>query len=358
MHDTDRILAELEALDEAEQGGSIPGGREGDLENFENLADFEFQPEGDFESSQRGMLYEGPQYEGQQYEAAQYEGAQYEGPQYENPQCEGSQYEGPQYEGSQYEGPQYEGPQYEGPQYESGHTYESARFGAPQFEAPQFEGSEFEAPSFDHEDEFEAEAAFGPQSESTFGELEEMRLAAELLEVQNEAELDHFFGGLIGKALGTIGKALAGPVGNKLVGLLKDAAKKVVPIAGSAIGGLIGGPAGAMLGGDIASTAGQLLGLELEGLAREDQEFETAKAFVRFATDAVQEAANAPRHADPSMVVRIAFHNAARRHAPGLLATASPGPAMGPPYHHRHQGGRMSGRWVRVARNQIMLYGL
>jgi len=323
MHDTDRILAELEALDEAEQGGRVPDGREVDLENFENLADFEFQPEGDFESFQPGAQYEGQQYEGQQYE-----------------------------------GQQYEGQQYENPQYEWGQTHESAGFGPPQFEAPQFEAPQFEGSPFDHEDEFEAEAAFGPQSGSTFGELDEMRLAAELLEVQNEAELDHFFGGLLTKALGAVGKALAGPVGSKLVGLLKDAAKKVVPIAGSAIGGLIGGPAGAMLGGDIASTAGQLLGLELEGLAREDQEFETAKAFVRFATDAVQEAAAAPRHVDPSMVVRIAFHNAARRHAPGLLATASPGPAMGPPYHHHHHGGHMTGRWVRVARNQIMLYGL
>lgn len=113
-----------------------------------------------------------------------------------------------------------------------------------------------------------------------------------------------------------------------------------------------------MIGGNIASNAGNILGLELEGLAQEDQEFETAKAFVRLATDAAREAATAPTNLDPATVAQGAMKRAASRHAPGLLATVSPSPAFGPPYHFHHRRRPLTGRWVRVSRNQIVLHGL
>jgi hypothetical protein len=297
MHDTDRTLAELAALDQAAHEADLELHSEYEDENLENLADFEFEPEGDLEAFEGETGYE----------------AQVELPPYEAE----SQFEG---EG---EG-QYEG---EG----------------------QFEG----------ESQFEADGRYEAEGESTFGEVDQMEFAAELLEVQNEAELEYFLGGLLKAAVEKIGSALAGPVGGQLTGLLKKAAKTVVPIAGSAIGGMFGGPVGAALGGDIASTAGKLLGLELEGLAREDQEFEAAKAFVRFAADAAQDAATAPPSFDPIAAAHAAFENAAGRHAPGLLATPAFGPAFGSHHHHhQHHRRRMTGRWVRVARNQIVLHGI
>src|SRR5262249_22665926 len=96
-------------------------------------------------------------------------------------------------------------------------------------------------------------------------------------------------------------------------------------------------------------------GLELEGLAPEDREFENAKAFVRFATLAAREAARLASRMDDITAAHTAIMHAARRYAPGLLATVSSSPAMGA----RHYAPReTSGRWVRVARNQVVLYGL
>lgn len=316
MHDTDRILAELAALDQAEQEADFELAPESEYEDLENLADFEFEPEANFEAFQSGEAFEDEQ---PAYEASP-------------PLTGGAPYERAEYE-SEDEG--------------AYSTYQSEA----QFE----DESQFEA-----EDQFEDEDRYEAESESTFSEVHQMELAAELLEVQNEAELDHFLGGLLKTAVEGIGKALKSPIGGHLVGLLKTAAKTALPVAGTALGTFLGGPVGAALGGDIASTAGKLLGLELEGLAREDQEFEAAKAFVRLAADAAQDAATAPPTLDPLTIARTAFANAASRHAPGLLATASPGPAIGPPYHrhHHHHNRRMTGRWVRVARNQIVLYGI
>lgn len=330
MHDTDRTLAELAALDHAEHEADEFDleSEYADLETLDNMNDYEFEPEGDFEGG----------FQGESFGAAQYEGPQFEGAQYEAPQ-----YEGPQYEGPQYEGPQFEAPQYEAEQYEGGY------------------GDQGEA-AFEAEDQFEGEGSFQPERESTFSEAAQMELAAELLELQGEDELEYFLGDLLKAAVGKIGAALTSPVGKQLVGLLKGAAGKILPAAGSIVGGMFGGPAGAMIGGNVASAAGNILGLELEGLAREDQEFETAKAFVRLAADAAQQAAVAPPTVDPLTVAQAAIDSAATRHAPGLLATSALGPALDPghPFHHhrrRHQH-RMSGRWFRVGHNQIVLHGL
>ena len=319
MHDTDRILAELAALDHAEHEAESQGEN---FENLENFADFEFVPEANFETGGNGPGYE-----------------------------------------TEFE-----------------HHWRHRR-------RHRFD-NQAASQMFNAEDQYEAEDRFETQGPSTFSETDQMELAAELLEVRNEEELDHFLGGLLDSAVGAIGHLLPGGVGKSLTGLLKGAASKLIPVAGSALGGMFGGPVGAALGGNLASAAGKLLGLELEGLAREDQESETAKAFVRFAADAAQDAATAPPDLDPVSVAHAAFANAASRHAPGLLATSEPGPDLGfvhsdfdhqyhdqfgqdrhhHHHHHDHDNGgtgghhhhhhHMTGRWVRVARNQIMIYGI
>jgi hypothetical protein len=118
---------------------------------------------------------------------------------------------------------------------------------------------------------------------------------------------------------GTIGKIVPSNIRQALGGYLKAAARKALPIVGTAIGTAFGGPAGGALGGKLASTAGGVFGLELEGLSGEDQEFEMAKAFTRFASQAVQNAAGAPPHAS----ARDAVIAAAGQYAPGLLSKVS-----------------------------------
>jgi hypothetical protein len=200
----------------------------------------------------------------------------------------------------------------------------------------------YEAVPFDQEDYGTGEA------EVVFDEGMEMELADELLTVASEAELDQFLGNLIRRAGSTLGRFVRSPVGQALGGILKGAARRALPIVGGALGGAIGGPAGGAMGSRLASAAGQVFGLELEGLSPEDQEFEVARRFVRFAGSAVRRAAAAPRNLPALAAARSAATAAARRHAPGLLRIGIPrsGPGGGPV--------RM-GRWIRRGRQIVII---
>jgi hypothetical protein len=146
----------------------------------------------------------------------------------------------------------------------------------PEMEAYEQEQSEYGETEWGGEAEWEAETG-------VFNEAEEMELAAELLGVSSEEELDQFLGDLIKRAGRIAGQFVRSPVGQQIGGLLKGAAKKALPNVASAIGGYFGGPSGAQKAGQLASAASQIFGLELEGLSPEDQEFEAAKSFVQFA---------------------------------------------------------------------------
>jgi hypothetical protein len=159
----------------------------------------------------------------------------------------------------------------------------------------------------------------GGYQELPLPEIMEDELAAELLEVGNEQELDHFLGSLISKAVGTIRKAVNTPIGKALGSVLKQVAKKALPIAGGALGTFVGGPAGGLIGSKLASLAGDAFGLEWEGLSPEDRDFEMARRYVRFAGHAAKRAATAPPHVDPQTVVKDAVVDAANKFAPGLL---------------------------------------
>jgi hypothetical protein len=208
------------------------------------------------------------------------------------------------------------------------------------YEQEQFEFGEFE---------------WAGETGEIFSETELMELASELLEVTNEAELNNFLGNLLSKAASAVGSAIKSPVGQALGGILKGAARKALPIAGSALGGYLGGATGAKLGGQLASGAGRLFGLETEGLSQEDESFEVAKQYVRFAGDAVRNAVTAPG-GDPRAIAQAAANQAAQRLAPGLLAGAAmparpgSGSVTGP-------AGSRTGRWVRRG-NRIILYGV
>ena len=215
-----------------------------------------------------------------------------------------------------------------------------------------FASGPFEAESFQFG---EAEASWQGQSEGVFSETEEMELASEMLGITSEAELDRFLGGLIKRAGQAVGSFVRSPTGQALGGILKGAARQALPTIGSAIGGYFGGSTGAQLGSQAASAAGRLFGLELEGLSQEDQEFEVARRYVRFASEAVKNAALAPTSQDPRMAANAAAVTAAQTHAPGLLQ-APPETQPAAPTSSRLPMGH-SGRWVRRG-NKIVLYGM
>jgi hypothetical protein len=207
------------------------------------------------------------------------------------------------------------------------------------------------SPELDEQEQFEyGETEWGAET-GVFSEADEMQLAAELLEVASDAELDRFLGGLIKKAGQAVGQFVKSPVGQQLGGLLKGAAKKALPMVGSAIGGYLGGPSGAQVGSQVASTAGRIFGLELEGLSQEDQEYEAAKSFVRFAGEAVKKAASAPPTVNPKAVAQSAVMTAARLLAPGLVSAAPASTGTSVPV-----GGRASsGRWIRRGTKIVLL---
>ncbi|MFD2784419.1 hypothetical protein [Hymenobacter rubripertinctus] len=210
--------------------------------------------------------------------------------------------------------------EFEGPEF--GHEFEMEMEGS--YEASD-NGASYE---FDQEylrdDESESESEDEGEEEMGYGlsENQEMELAHELLSVQSEQELDQFLGSLIKKAGRAVRGAVRSPLFKKLGGVLKNVARKALPIAGGAIGTFFGGPLGGAVGSKLGGFASKMFELELEGLSPEDQEFETARAYVRFANAATRNTAALHRrqpHKPASALVRQALAKAAHQHAPGLL---------------------------------------
>ncbi|MCY1073808.1 hypothetical protein [Archangium lansingense] len=171
-------------------------------------------------------------------------------------------------------------------------------------------------------------------------------MAAELLSVSNEQELDLFLGGLLGKLGSVVGKVVKSSLGKPLGGLLKGVAKKALPQAGAAISNIPAPGHGGPNGSEGVAAAGEIFGLELEGLSQEDAEFEASKQFVRLAADATKTALAAPEGTNPAAVAKKSVVQAIQKHAPGLLRDGG-GPA----------GRNLSGRWVREG-HKIILYGV
>lgn len=174
-----------------------------------------------------------------------------------------------------------------------------------------------------------------------FDEAEEIEMAASLLEVRDEAELENYLAGLVNAASQATQNPIPGPGAHTLVHMLKKALGRVAPNRNRWRG--FGGPFGQQIGRSLSSVAGQALGLELEGLSPEDREFEAARQFVRFAGDAVK---NARDLSDGAIdAVHEATREAARKYAPGLAQVD------GVPSHLN------AGQWVR-RRGRIILYGV
>ena len=182
-------------------------------------------------------------------------------------------------------------------------------------------------------------------------EEQETDLAMELLSAGSDQELEQFLGDLIKKAGSAIGSFVKSPTGQALTGVLKNVAKQYLPVAGKALGGMIGGSTGADIGGQLGSAVGGAFEAESG-----EQEMEDAKTFVRMAVDAVKNAAAAPPSSNPRTVAQQAITQAAQVHAPALLQQGgASAPAAG--NGGTSSGRGHSGRWMRRG-NRIVLYGV
>jgi len=207
-----------------------------------------------------------------------------------------------------------------------------------------FEGEIGDEGEFDFQEEADFEGEFtGP-----FSEVEEMELAAALLEISDEAELDQFLGNLFRRIGRGLGKVIRSPVFRTLGRTLKGIAKRALPVVGGVLGNVVAPGVGGAVGSQLASAAGSMFGLELEGMSAEDQEFEVARRFVRLSGEAARQAAMMPANQPPDQAARIALMRAAQQHAPGLISVR-PGAA---PVVRRQQG-----IWRRRGR-VIVLYGV
>jgi hypothetical protein len=232
-----------------------------------------------------------------------------------------------------------------------------------------------EAGDYESDTEYdELNQEYDQESDQEYGaisEHEENELAEELLTLSTEAELDQFLGKYFRKAAGRFTRTFA-PLGK----MLKPLAKKLLPIAGAAVGTYFGGPAGGALGGKLGSLATNLfeLGSDFEFLPPQEQQLEVARRFLRFASTAAQEVAAAedasPQDTEPSddpagepapdgdgepqsdpvSIAQAAVAAAADIHAPALAQRLS---QLRP---RKAASRRTSGRWYRKG-NAIVVRG-
>ena len=221
-----------------------------------------------------------------------------------------------------------------------------------EFSIGEMEGEAFE--------DFETGEVAAAAPEGPFSEEEEMELAAELVGIQNEAQLDEFLGKLIKKAAGAVKKFGKSPFGKQLFGILKGAAKTALPLAGKAVGGFFGGPAGAAVGGKLAGAAGKAFGLELEGGPGSGY---GSAALCALAGAAAQNTATADPDASEEEAATTGAMTAARTHAPGLMRNPRAGAPTYPGRYPspRYAAGRpcncgaAQGQWFRQSGRIVLL---
>lgn len=218
-------------------------------------------------------------------------------------------------------------------------------------EAEQPFGMEYDVQPGEYEYESESEYEFEGEVGSSLDEVDEMTLAAELLDIRSEAELDQFLGNVFKKVTSFARKVIPPGVGNALGGALKGIARQALPTLGRAVGSWAGGAQGGDIGARLASQAGRFFGLELEGLSPEDREFEVARQYVRLASTAAEQALQAPPGTPPQAAAQNALASAARVHAPGLLTGQGAAAGNG----HGGTGRQRSGRWVRKGRTIVLI---
>jgi hypothetical protein len=174
-------------------------------------------------------------------------------------------------------------------------------------------------------------------------EEQEMDLAAEMMELESEAEFEGLYDTVLTK-LGA-GEWAKSPTGQAV----KQGVKAALPIITETVGPHLPG-----LWGPAVQAAGPVVANALEAEAEaEERDWETAKVIVRVILGANDNAARAPRHADPYEVAHHVITEAIRRHAPhALRAWSDPAQERRRKRRHHH-----TGHWVRD-RDTIIVHGI
>lgn len=187
--------------------------------------------------------------------------------------------------------------------------------------------------------------------ESLLSEAEELELAAELLSVSSEEEMDQFLGNLfkgIGRGLKKVGRFIGKNVLPALGKGLRSIAKVALPIVGKVAGSFIPIPGvGTAIGGAIGSAVSNALELEFSGVSGEEADLEMARRFVQMAATAAQQAAMASPEQDAEVVANEAIVTAARTHLPHFRIRKAERSGM--------LGARQQGRWIRRGNNIVVL---
>jgi hypothetical protein len=178
-------------------------------------------------------------------------------------------------------------------------------------------------------------------------------LAARLMDVNSEQELDYFLGDVISSATSAIGDFINSPTGQALGSGLKTVAKQVLPAAATALGNYIAPGVGGTIGGALGTAVASQMEAESEQL-----EWEAANTFVKLAGEAAKKAATAPPGADPQAIAKHAIIEAAKIHAPGWVSYLT---GEGPQHHtchcgqgHHHYHHAHEGRWYRHGRHIVV----
>lgn len=155
------------------------------------------------------------------------------------------------------------------------------------------------------------------------GEMAVLADTTVLLELSSEEELETLLDRVVQAAARRAAPGLQPRVRATVAALVKDGlrglGRTVLPVAGRSYGAWVR-PGGGERGVSAAARVGAHLGLPVEALSTEDQEYEIALAYVRFAHQAAQRAFREARHAAAPVAVDRALTAARRENLPAARA--------------------------------------
>jgi peptidoglycan hydrolase-like protein with peptidoglycan-binding domain len=190
--------------------------------------------------------------------------------------------------------------------------------------------------------------------ESPFSEIEEIELAAELLSVSSEEELNQFLGKLVKRAWRGVKKVgkVVGRIAKPFTGVIRGVVKAALPVVGGALGSFIPIPGvGTAVGSALGGALSKALELEHGELEQDEQELEMARRLVRIAGTAARQAALADPNTNPHLAANNAVIAAARQHVPNL-STGFTGNRL---TTSSSQGLARTGRWIRQGQSIVVL---
>ena len=184
-------------------------------------------------------------------------------------------------------------PGYEITPAEYGGPFETGPYEFGQYETGQYETGPYETAQYEYQGEIQGEAL----RDEVTGEINvntEIALAAELLSVSNEEELNQFLGKLV-RGIGRGFKKFArSGLGKTLFSAIRPLAKAALPTLGGALGSFIPIPG---VGTALGSAAGKAVAgaLEFQGMSAEDRDFEIARRVIRTAIESANHVESLPQ---------------------------------------------------------------